>query len=322
MPVNNDERIWGDDYTLPSAMQIKTTSVDWLWPGRIAFNQLTIIEGDPGVGKSMLTAAIAAAVTGGPPLPGMPQLPPFPCIIANLEDDPAGITIPRLRAAGADLDRIYLPQMGDSHNARLLSLPDDLNRIWQMLEITDARLLVIDPLMAALSPDVNSDNDQQVRRVLNDLVQAANLRKAAVVIVRHLNKQAGRRAIYRGGGSIGIAAAARSVLLLSRDPASRGLLLSSTKQNLAAQPLDDCAPHRSRKRRQPHRMGRRTCSHVRGSAQSICRPGASWRRRDGQRLAGGQSLRYGTPRPGCARGVGSGRDSGGDSAAGGPPGWR
>lgn len=229
-------RLFGDDFTLPNATQIEPSPVEWLWPGRIAYRQLTIIEGDPGLGKSMLTAAIAAAVTGGPPLPGAEPMEPANCVFANLEDHPASVTIPRLRAAGADLTRVHVPQMGSASRPRWLSLPADLDRVWQMMDITDSRLLIIDPLMAALGTEINSDSDQQVRTVLNDLRQTAAGIDAAVVIVRHLNKQGGRKAIYRGGGSIGIAAAARSVLLLSRDIRSAGLVLTTTKQNLAAHP--------------------------------------------------------------------------------------
>ena len=230
------EPLHGDDFVLRAASDFRPEPIEWLWPGRIAFGQLTVLEGDPGLGKSMLTAAIAASVTGGPALPRAPALTPSACIFANLEDDPGSVTAPRLRAAGADLDRVHVPEIGQGANSRLLSLPKDLDRLWEMVHLTRSRLVVIDPLMAALGTEINADNDQQTRTVLNELVQIASARKTAIMLVRHLNKQAGSKAIYRGGGSIGIAAAARSVLLLARNREGPGLLLSSTKQNLSSTP--------------------------------------------------------------------------------------
>jgi hypothetical protein len=224
-------------YHLTPTSEIAPERVSWLWTGRVPAGTVTVLDGDPGKCKSTLTAALAAAVSTGTPLPGDDRMDPGGVIFVSLEDDPAMVIVPRLIAAGADLTRIHIPVMVDAGGERLPQLPDDLARIQQMVWETDARLVVIDPLMAALSADVNGNQDQDVRRVLAELARIAGATGAAVVLVRHLNKSAGKVAIYRGGGSIGIIGAARSGLLLTahpHDPAQ--LLLTVSKSNLGVRP--------------------------------------------------------------------------------------
>jgi hypothetical protein len=231
-------------YRLTATSEIAPERVSWLWTGRVPAGTVTVIDGDPGKGKSTLTAALAAAVSTGTPLPGdensgrgIKPSDPGGVIFVSLEDDPAMVIVPRLIAAGADLTRIHIPVMFEFGGDRLARLPDDLVNIQQMIYETDARLVIIDPLMAALSADVNGNQDQDVRRVLAELARIAGTTGAAVVLVRHLNKSAGRSAIYRGGGSIGIIGAARSGLLLTTHPAEpEQLLLTVSKSNLGVRP--------------------------------------------------------------------------------------
>ena len=227
----------GDDFALFQGSSVTRKQVEWLWQGRIPFGAVSILEGDPGLGKSTLLAAIVGAMTGGPALPNNPPLSPSPVLYVNLEDDLASTSVPRMAAHGANLDLVHVPEMGTASGARLFTLPLDLERIWAMFLLTKARLLILDPLMAVLGPEVNADNDQSVRQVFTDLAWTAREANAAIIVVRHLNKRSGVRAIYRGGGSIGIAAAARASLLLSKDPEHpEGRLLSQTKLSHAATP--------------------------------------------------------------------------------------
>jgi putative DNA primase/helicase len=228
--------IFGNEYVLTPARLHKRQQIDWLWTNRIPFGEVTLLEGDPGIGKSMLTAALAAAVTGGKSLPGEEPLEPASAIIASLEDHPEAVIRPRLEAAGADLDRAMLINMLDHRSwDRPLRLPEDLTRLDDMLQRTHAALLVIDPLMAVLGRDINSDRDQDVREALGPLGEIARSHRTAILIVRHLNKAVGKSAIYRGGGSIGIGGLARSALLLSKHPHERDrIILTQTKSNLGA----------------------------------------------------------------------------------------
>jgi hypothetical protein len=224
-------------YRLRRASEITPEQVRWLWTGRVPAGTLTVLDGDPGKGKSTLTATIAAAVTTGQALPGDMSMARGDVIFVSLEDDPAMVIVPRLIAAGADLSRVHIPRILAGEGERLPLLPDDLGPIQDMIESTAARLVIVDPLMAALSSEVNGNQDQEVRRVLAELTRIAGDTGAAIVIVRHLNKSGGGVAIYRGGGSIGIIGAARSGLLLTahpNDPAQ--LLLTVSKSNLGVRP--------------------------------------------------------------------------------------
>lgn len=125
--------------------------------------------------------------------------------------------------------------VGDAGNERQPSIPDDLASIEAHLAATGALMLVIDPLMAYLGGDVNSHRDQDVRRALAPLAAMADRLRVAVLVIRHLNKSSGGPAIYRGGGSIGLAGAARIVLAVGTDPEDETRrVLAPVKANLSA----------------------------------------------------------------------------------------
>lgn len=141
-------------------------------------------------------------------------------VILSAEDSLADTVRPRFDAAGGDPEKaVALSTVPDSKGTeRQLSIPQDLATIESAIGRVGAILVIIDPLMAFLSGDVNSFRDQDVRRALAPLAQLAEKTGAAVVVVRHLNKAVGGNALYRGGGSIGIVAAARSALLVAKHP--------------------------------------------------------------------------------------------------------
>jgi hypothetical protein len=216
--------------------------VRWLWPNRIPFGKLTILDGDPGLGKSVLALTLAAALSRGEALP-CPELaaPPDSMPAANVllisaEDGLADTISPRLLAARADLDRVFsVDRIPEGDALRMPVLPDDSTLIAGLIADHSARLMVIDPLTAFLSSDVNTFKDQDCRRALAPLSAAAEASGCAVVVVRHLNKARGANALYRGGGSIGLIGAARSGLLVARHPgAPDRRVVALTKSNLAA----------------------------------------------------------------------------------------
>jgi putative DNA primase/helicase len=200
---------------------IEARPVRWLWPGRIARGKVTILAGHPGLGKSQLTANMAAIVTTG----GQWPLDRFRCELGNVvffsaEDDAEDTIRPRLEAARADLDRIFiLDAVLDEKGARprAFNLKGDLPRLGQMLEyIGDVALVVIDPVTAYLG-DTDSHKNADIRALLSPLGELASHHGAAVVCVSHLSKGGSGEALLRVTGSLAFVAAARAAFLIAQD---------------------------------------------------------------------------------------------------------
>ncbi len=213
---------------------VQPEEVRWLWRGRIPLGKVTVLDGDPGVGKSVITLDVAARVTTCREMPdGTPGVSGG-VVLVTLEDDLADTVRPRLDAAQADSSQILgVSTVTDGRGDRLISIPGDLAVLKQAIERVRATLLIIDPLNAVLDAGLDANKDQDVRRALCPLAKLAEETGAASVVVRHLNKQLGGKAVYRGGGSIGIIAAARSGLLAATIPNSGEFALATVKCNLA-----------------------------------------------------------------------------------------
>ncbi len=211
--------------------------VEWLWEARIPRGKVTALDGDPGLGKSQTMTSVCARVTTGAPMPdGSRGVPPADVVICSAEDGIADTIVPRLLAAGADLERVYTLTIADEAGERTIAIPDDLAHLEDAVVARSAALVVIDPLMAHLPSTVNSYRDQDVRRALAPLAALAERTGCAMVVIRHLNKMAGGNPLYRGGGSIGIIGAARSGLLAASDPddeTGTRRVLAVMKSNLA-----------------------------------------------------------------------------------------
>lgn len=208
---------------------VEPEEVRFLWRPRVPLGKLTILEGDPGQGKSFLTAALAAAVSRGDALPGADAFEPRNVLMLTAEDGLGDTLRPRLDSLEADVDRIFAcPD--------LRNLAERKHREWieDRVQEHEALLTVIDPISAYLGPTTDTHRDNQVRSVLAPLAQIAERTGAAVMVVRHLSKAQQSRAIYRGLGSIGFTATARSVLLAgasAEDPEEKALL--HIKSNIA-----------------------------------------------------------------------------------------
>jgi len=217
--------------------------VSWLWRGRIPLSKMTMLDGDPGLGKSTLTLDWAARVSTGAPFPGSTERRlPAGTLLLGAEDGLADTVRPRLEAANADASRIHVmvavrtkPNGDRCPYERLPQVPTDLPLIAEEAIRLDVKLIVIDPVMAYLDPDVESFKDHHIRRALSPLGRMAEATGAAVVLVRHLNKGDGS-ALYRGGGSIGLIGAVRCGMIVGKDPddPDRGRVLAPTKNNIAA----------------------------------------------------------------------------------------
>ncbi len=212
--------------------------LEWLWAGRIPLGKITVIDGDPGLGKSTVTIDLAARVSTGSRMPdGSPGRAPAGVILMNAEDGVADTVRPRLEAAGGDLGRVAVLTISEEGYDRPALVPDDLVELEAAIIEMGAAMAVIDPLMAHLPGSVNSYRDQDVRRALAPLAAMAERTSCAIVVIRHLTKGgAGGNSLYRGGGSIAFIGAARAGLLVAADPdddSGERRILAGTKENLS-----------------------------------------------------------------------------------------
>jgi len=217
--------------------------IRWLWRGWIPAGKITILDGDPGLGKSLLALDLAARVSTGRPMPNSASsLPASGVVLLSAEDDPADTIRPRLDAVGGDPSRVVMlntvrVRTGEGRTVDRMPTLADVAELRAAVKRTDARLLIIDPLMAYLG-GADSHVDSEIRSRFAPLAELAAATHVAVLVIRHLNKKGGvGNPIYRGGGSIGIIAAARAGMLVAPDPDDTGRrVLAATKSNLAPLP--------------------------------------------------------------------------------------
>ncbi len=215
-----------------SMADIKPERVEWLWSRRIPKAKVTILDGDPGKGKSTILYDLAARITSGQPLPDGEPVERGGAIIVSAEDGAADTIAPRFLAGGGDPTRARI--IGSEEQ---FVIPDELDKLERAIRQTGATFAVIDPVMSFLSDDINSNRDQDVRRALQPLVDIARRTGAAIVMCRHLNKSGGGQAIYRGQGSIGFIGIVRSGLMVGEHPELENtFVLAGQKHNLSKPP--------------------------------------------------------------------------------------
>ena len=204
---------------------VELTPVEWLWKPYLPFGKLSVLQGNPGEGKTYFAMHLAAACTNGKLLPNME---PFNVIYQTAEDGLGDTVKPRLIEAGADLDRVLVIDDSDVQ----LTLSDE--RIEKAIVENNARLVIIDPIQAYLGADVDMNRANEVRPIFMRLGQVAQRTGCAILLIGHLNKAAGMQSLQRGLGSIDIAAAVRSVMFIGKlkhDPTMR--ILTHEKSSLA-----------------------------------------------------------------------------------------
>ena len=207
---------------------VELTPVEWLWKPYLPFGKLSVLQGNPGEGKTYFAMHLAAACTNGKLLPNMERMEPFNVIYQTAEDGLGDTVKPRLIEAGADLDRVLV--IDDSEVQ--LTLSDE--RIEKAIVENNARLIIIDPIQAYLGADVDMNRANEVRPIFMRLGQVAQRTGCAILLIGHLNKAAGMQSLQRGLGSIDIAAAVRSVMFIGKlkhDPTMR--ILTHEKSSLA-----------------------------------------------------------------------------------------
>ncbi len=195
---------------------IEKRNVEWLWYPYIPYGKITVLQGDPGEGKSTFILNVAALLTRGQDMPdGYSVAEPQTVIYQCKEDNMADTIKPRLLAAHADCNRIaYIVDDNDS-----LTLDD--SRLNDVIEQTGAKLFILDPMQAFLTQDGDLQSIGRIRGALSKLATIADRQRCAVVLVGHMNKANGNKALYRGLGSIDIVAIARSVLMICRDHSNK-----------------------------------------------------------------------------------------------------
>lgn len=204
-------------------------AVKWLLYPFIPLGKITILQGDPGEGKTTLALQIIAALTTGKPVWEVaPPMEPVNVIYQTAEDGLSDTIKPRLVAAGADCSKVMVIDDSD----RVLTLDDD--RLEQAIEQTGARLVVLDPIQGYIGASVDMHRANEIRPLMYRIAKLAEKYGCAILLIGHMNKNSGEKSSYRGLGSIDFQAAARSVLVVGRikdDPTLR--VVCPAKSSLA-----------------------------------------------------------------------------------------
>lgn len=210
--------------------EVQSQEIEWLWYPFIPYGKLTIIQGDPGDGKTTMVLNLAAKLSKGEALDeNMKVTEPVNVIYQTAEDGLADTVKPRLELAGADCERIIVIDESD----KSLSMVDE--RLEEAIVRTGARLLILDPIQAYLGGGMDMNRANEARDMTKKLGALAEKTKCAIILIGHMNKASGNKAAYRGMGSIDFFAVARSVLLVGRVEGEQNTrAVVQIKNNLAA----------------------------------------------------------------------------------------
>ena len=208
---------------------VQSQTVDWLWYPFIPYGKLTIIQGDPGDGKTTLILNLAARLSKGEGLDNDMKVTEPVNIIYQTAEDGLGDTIkPRLLAAGADCSRVLVIDDSDQP----LTMADA--RLEEAIVQTKAKMVVLDPIQGFLGAEVDMHRANEIRPLMKRVAVLAEKYHCAVILIGHMNKNSNGKSSYRGLGSIDFQAAARSVLIVGRvkdEPEVR--VVCHTKSSLA-----------------------------------------------------------------------------------------
>lgn len=229
-----------EKFDLKYFKDIKSRKVEWLWYPYIPYGKITIIQGDPGEGKTTVVLSLISILSRGETLPFSKEKISATSIYQNAEDDNSDTIKPRLEHHKANCRNVCFIEKADG----LLLMDDD--SIEEAIIKSNAKLLVLDPIQAFIGDNVDMNRANAIRPRMTKLKQTAEKTGCAIVLIGHMNKNSNGKANYRGLGSIDISAAARSVLVvgkMSKD--SKIKVLAQSKNNLA--PIGDSLTFRIEK---------------------------------------------------------------------------
>jgi len=207
---------------------VKPRRDTYIWGGRVTAGGTTVDTGQPGIGKGLLNAYVAAHFTTQRAMFGdLAAQPAGDVLWIATEDRPETRLVPRLIAAGADLSRIHAWNM-----CRPVSLPEDCQRIVDRIDFHGARLVIIDPAQTVITRDYSANSDADVRRTFAPLMAACAARHCALILVRHTNKRTLGSAMDRGGGSIAWSGMADIELMMGRRPVEEGATATDAHESV------------------------------------------------------------------------------------------
>ena len=232
MKLNENEMNFSVPLEIIKASEIEPKEVKWLWYPYIPFGRGTLLQGEPGDGKSKLVHAIAVLLSMGEPIPftETEENEPMTIIYQTTEDDADDTVVPRFNSAGGDGENLIFIK----EDEKTLSFGD--NRIREAIEKYNAKLLILDPLSSYIGENCSMNNANETRAEFNHLIAVAKDTGCAIVIIAHMNKMKDNNPLYRTNGSSDIAGAARSILAITRTPnkeAPAERYLVQVKSNLA-----------------------------------------------------------------------------------------
>ena len=211
---------------------VKPLEVEWLWEPYVPLKMITVVSGDPGAGKTFLALALAASLTRGERIVTGARVAPCNVLYLSNENSPEHVTRPRFDALEGDVSRFFLLDgtKAEDGTAGRITLAD-LEQLEEAIVKHETRLVIIDPLQSFLGSDVDSHRANQTRPIFDGLIRLSEKTGCAMLITRHLSKGLGGSALYRGMGSIDITGAARSELLVAKEPDQAGRIVMAQSKN-------------------------------------------------------------------------------------------
>jgi AAA domain len=240
---------------LTPASKITPRPVRWVWDttppgagpaelqGRFPAGSLVLAVGRAGLGKSQFAVWMASQITNGT-LPGCHHRTPRSAVYCTTEDSWEMTIVPRLIAAGADLDRVFHVRVvddGDPH-ARL-TLPVDTRLLEDAIATHQVALVVLDPLLSLLDHTINDYRAREVRQALEPVVAVADRTRCLFLGLAHFTKATGGDPLLlvSGSGAFGQLIRAGVGFAADEDAEAEAFVLSQIKNNLGRERLPSLA---------------------------------------------------------------------------------
>ncbi len=197
----------------------KAVPLEWLWDDYVPRGMLSIVQGNPGLGKSVAMLDLAARVTAGKPMPDGSTGVSGAVVLVAPEDDLAKVVVPRFKAAGGNVDRaVELSLVKLAGEAEDIAFPTHAAVLEEQIRAGSAVLVVIDDFDEVVEDGYSLNNGKHMAKVMRSLREVAESTNAAIVLIRHINKASGTNSVQRGSGSIKIPGKARVVLDIGKHP--------------------------------------------------------------------------------------------------------